>query len=339
MRVPGIEFAGSRRWALSTGGLLGLSCLAGTVRGADAGLAVRLAMSLAGMNNPRLSAIPIGTLIKDKPPKGWSHLVLKSIPRLASGDRDSLPESANKTATLFRMVIVANVRPTNLDEQEFRLERVGIGLCVPRDEDQDIVVSADRLDALGVHLSTVERLVLDSAEAELAEGRIIARTATFALFRTPTTLVVAGKHRRVSLYYAFCVDRKKGTLDVGVWAMRPENEPQLPPSAMVKLSEEVVFDCGLDVQAKRILGAVPYSWSFAMQNLPPGRSFRIPGPLGEKIAATAKHPDRENHAELEQALLEIMREPAARGAADASEPVNRAVYRQTTPPPGYRDDH
>ncbi|HKI21518.1 MAG TPA: hypothetical protein VKA15_26725, partial [Isosphaeraceae bacterium] len=102
-------------------------------------------------------------------------------------------------ATFFRTAIVADIQPADPDEKNFVLAQVGVGICVPQDEIHDVVVSSDRLDALGLHLSTVERLVLDAAEAELAEGRIIARTPTFALFRTPGTLVVAGKHRKIAL--------------------------------------------------------------------------------------------------------------------------------------------
>ncbi len=328
MRIHGQGIAEARPWAIVAFSLSMLVVLSVGVWGSDWGLAVRLAGSAVGTGQPRLIPLPVGLIIQDKAPKGWSHMVLKSVPRLESGDRDSLPASAAKTATMFRMVILADVKPTDVDEQDWVLDRVGLGICVPRDEDQDIVVSSDRVDALGVRLSTVERLVLDSAEAELAEGRIIARTPTFALFRSPSNLVVGDKHRRVAMYYAFCVEPKKGDLKVAVWAMRPETEPQQPPVALVHLGKPPVYDCGLDVQAKRVLGMVPYSWSFAMRALPPGRSLRIPPALGDQIASTARHPRKETTEQIEQGLLDLLTVPV--------EPVTRATFRQTTPPPGYQ---
>ena len=39
----------------------------------------------------KLISIAPGTEIANQPPKGWSHLVIKSIPRLASGDLETLP--------------------------------------------------------------------------------------------------------------------------------------------------------------------------------------------------------------------------------------------------------
>src|SRR5437764_1360387 len=64
-----------------------------------------LAAQAVGWSQPRLVLLSAATRVGDSPPTGWSHLVIKSIPRLASGDRDSLPSSASKTATVFRTVV------------------------------------------------------------------------------------------------------------------------------------------------------------------------------------------------------------------------------------------
>jgi hypothetical protein len=269
-------------------------------------------------NQPRLVYLQPGMRISNKAPKDWSHLVLKSLPRLASGDRSGLPAGVSKMATFFRTVILADIQPSNTDDKDFVLTQVGVGVCAPQDEVHDVVVSSDRLDALGLHLSTVERLVLDAAEAELAEGRIIARTSTFALFRTPATLVVSGKHRKIALYYAFCVKGSTGKLYSAVWAMRPDGEPQLPPSAMVKLADKAIFDCELDVKAKRTLGVFPLSWSFAMRSLPPGVSIRVPAELGDLIVTTAKHPADGDPAELEHSLAKLLYNESDRAKGKAA---------------------
>ena len=176
-------------------------------------------------SQPRLVQLTAATRVGNTAPEGWTHLVIRSVPRLASGDWQDLPRVANKTATMFRTVILADVQPLGLDK-EFILSRVGIAMCVPAPDGKgdDIVVSSDRLQALSMKLSTVEQMVLDAAEAELAESRIIAFTLTFALLRSPVTLVVGGKHQKVDLYYAFCVDPTTGRLRVGVWSMWPGGE-------------------------------------------------------------------------------------------------------------------
>jgi hypothetical protein len=259
-------------------------------------------------SQPRLVQLTAATRIGDTAPEGWTHLVSKSTPHLASGDRDSLPSMAGKTASTFRTAILADVQPLGL-EKEFILARVGLAMCVPaRDgKDEDIVVSSDRLEALGMRLSTVEEMVLGAAESELAEARIVAFTSTFALLRAPGMLVVGEKHCKVDMYYAFCVEPTTGRLRVGVWAMWPQGK-QPPPPSVVLLSPNTVFQCAVDVQARRVLGTVPYSWSFAMQKLPPGKPIPIKGdkPLGDRIVAVTNHPKDVDSGELERMLRKIL---------------------------------
>src|SRR5262249_9634639 len=143
--------------------------------------------------------------------------------------------------------------------------------------------------------------------AEMAEGRIIARTPTFALFRSPATVVAPGnEHRKVNLYYAFCVDRTTGRLEVAVWTMSLEPKNVKAPSALVRLGTNPHFDCQLDVRAKRILGTVPYSWSFALRTLPPGRTVRVAPELGEMIATIGRHPAEGDPEGLERTLMTTM---------------------------------
>jgi hypothetical protein len=280
----------------------------GRCEGSQIGTAVLIAQALVG-NQPRLVILSAGTRLGDTPPEGWTHSVLKSIPDLKSGDLDTLPTTATKTATMFRTAILADVQGLGLDKQ-FILARVGIGMCIPgRDgPKEDIVVSSDRLQSLSLKLSTVEQIVLDAAESELADARITARTSTFALLRAPATMVVHGKHKKVDLYYAFCVDPSTGRLRVGVWSMWPANN-LIPPSLVFDLAPKTNFDCELDVQAKRLFGTVPYSWSFAMKKLPPGREIKVDKPLGEKLVAVANRPVSVDPEELEKMLRKMLFAP------------------------------
>ncbi|HZW32627.1 MAG TPA: hypothetical protein VFF52_18075 [Isosphaeraceae bacterium] len=316
----------SLRWGL---GLAIVVAVVGRCEGSELGTAA-LAAQAVGWSQPRLVLLPAATRVGDSAPEGWSHLVMKSIPRLVSGDRDTLPASASKTASLFRTVMLADVQPVGLDK-EYILSRIGIGMCVPaRDgKDEDIVVASDRLQSLSIRLSTIEQLVLDIAEGELAEARIVARTPTFALLRTPAMLVVAGKHRKVDLYYAFCVDRATGRLHVGVWSMWPGTNPQSPPPALIELAPRTRFDCAVDVHAKRLLGTIPLTWSFAMRKLPPGRPVDVPATLGQPIVTVARHPAEVDAAELERMLRQAL-SPTPDSAA-------KRVGYQTLPPPAYRE--
>lgn len=270
---------------------------------------VLLAMQAVG-SQPRLVQLAPAMRIRDKAPEGWTHLVIKSIPGLESGDLDTLPDFATKTATMFHTTMVADVQPMGLDRQ-FVLTRVGLGICVPaRDGSKDdVVVTSDRMEAMSIKLSTVEQMVLEAAEAELAESRIIAFTSTFALLRSPSMLLVQGKHRKVDLYYAFCVDSTTGKLRVGAWSMWPGDVSQPPPPFIIQVAPRTIYKCAVDVQAKKILfGTVPYSWTFAMRKLPPGESLTIKGDkaLGEEIVTIARHPNQVATAAFEKKLRKVL---------------------------------
>ncbi len=307
--------------------MIGLVGWPGTSRASSPGLVLLAAQAMG--SQPRLVQLTAATRIGDAAPEGWTHLVIKSVPRLASGDWKDLPQVAHKTATMFRTVLLADVQPLGLDKQ-FILSRVGLAMCVPaRDgRNDDVVVASDRVEALGMRLSTVEQMVLDAAEAELAESRIVAFTSSFALLRSPATLVVGGKHHKVDLYYAFCVEPTTGKLRVGAWSMWPGDRPQPPPPFVIDVAPKTKFDCAIDVQAKKVLGVVPFSYSFAMQKLPDGHEIPIKGnkPLCEKIVAIAKHPSDVRSDEFERMLRKVLFAPRADAAGKT---VNASTRRRT----------
>ncbi len=281
---------------------------ASEITGSDTGIS-RIAAASVGRMHTKLVFLPPGTLIGDKPPEEWSHLVLKSLPRLASGDKDSLPGDSAKTAAYFRTVILANVKPVDVDEKEFELTKIGVGICVPqKGQDKDVVVAAGRLDALGLgNMSWIRKMTLDSMEAELVKGRIIAATPTFALFRSPATVLAAGdEHREVNLNYAFCVERGTGKLQVGLWTSALEAKASRPPQRMVRLQLDPIFDCKIDVREKKVLGVKIPMWSFAMSQLPPGAPVLVPRALGDQIVTMSRNPNDGDPEALEQALGKIL---------------------------------
>jgi hypothetical protein len=335
-----------RRQVVVSALLMPISVASGAIqRAMGAGQDVALlAAHAVGFGQPALVFLKPGTRVGEKPPEEWTHMVLKSVPRLATGDRGTLPKGSAETATMFRTALLADVKPVDTQETEFELVRIGLGVCVPvpHEEDNDMVVTAGALEALGLRFSMVERAVLDAAEAEMAEGRIIARTPTFALFRSPVMLIMDGEHKKARIYYAFCVDRNTGRLRVAAWTMRPDQKPAQAPATLVKLESDGAFDCQIDVRAKRILGTVPYSWSFAMRTLPPGRALRVPAAVGQHIVSvtSVRKPAGEMVDELERLLMETL---AAVPDAVTDKAVRKTVapaadhtIRQTASPPPYR---
>jgi hypothetical protein len=261
---------------------------------------------MAAARDPRtrladLVLLAPGTQVEETPPPGWTHLIIKSIPRLASGDLDTLPGMASSTASLFRTVVLAEVRPVDVGpERRFVLRRVGLGMCLPV-RGHDTVVMRGSLAAQGIELGMVARTVLDRAEQELRRGRLVARTPTFALFSAPAMMRVGTTHREVLLRYALLVEPTTGALQTLVWAIAPEPAQRTAVRTMVLLAPSLIFDCGLDVLAQRLLGALPVNWSFAMRALPTGQ----PRPLTPELQAWTVR-DVRTPAEAEQ-LEEVIR--------------------------------
>ncbi len=230
-----------------------------------------------GPDRVALERIVPGTPIANRPPRSWSHLVLESLPRLASGDLATLPRSAARTAGMFRTVILADVGLSTADARRFVLRKIGVGLCVPDHRGRDVVVTSERVEGLNLELGVVDKIVLKAAEAELARGRIVASTPTFALYRAPAAMAIGDAHHEMLLSYAFLVAPDSGALKTLVWAQDTSTGDAPPPRVLVQLPPHLVFDCLIDVKARRLLGAVPVSWSFAMSGLPPGRELDLAG--------------------------------------------------------------
>jgi hypothetical protein len=314
--------------------LLGVPGAASETAGPSSG-AVTIATLAVGSMRTKLVHLQPGLLIGDKPPEGWTHIVVKSLPRLASGDKDSLPKEAAKTAAYFRTVILANVKPVDVDEKDFELTQVGIGICVPqKGQKEDIVIGASRLEALGLHLGWIEKMTLDAMEKEMAKGRIIAQTPTFALLRSPATVVAAGnEHREVNLNYAFCVERTTGKLQVGLWTSALEPRETRAPQRLVRLKSKQVFDCKMDVQATKVLGvAVPGTWSFAMSVLPAGEPVAVPKDLGELIVKASRRPIDAEADLLEEALDQVLVTTVVEPEEKVAVP-DKSVRRTAIPPP------
>lgn len=256
------------------------------------------------VNAPAFYLIRPGTLVVNGPPQAWSHLVAKAHSKLASGEVDTLPNWAAQTAASIRTVILADVGRASGDEGQFALRKVGVGLCMPNRQGKDIVVSAGKAADLGFDLGTFEKIVVESAEAEIAKGRLIVATPTFGVYRSPTTMLIGEEHRSVELYYGFLVNADTGDLKIVVWA-REENPKNLPTvSRLVELRPNLVYECPINVKANRLLGTIPVTWSFAMQDLLPGR-IRIVSPqlaaMMDEVATGQPNPTI-----LEKGLMECL---------------------------------
>lgn len=275
----------------------GISCIALALGGGAEACAAAEPGEKPGL--PQLYQIAPGTAVEGKLPKGWTHRIVRSQPRLASGDLESLPDSARATATLVRTTVLADVERRG---GSYELERVGVGNAVPVG-DRELVVTLDGPQEAWDQLGVVDRVVVRVAQGKLDEGRLIARTPTFALLRTPSVMTIGGKHEDVDLHYAMLVDPKTGGIATLSWAT-PVGSGAIP-DRVVALPPDPIFDVALDVRTTRALGPVPLAWSFAMNALPPGQPIQVPNATARLIAGAGT--DEVPPAALERALKALIK--------------------------------
>ncbi len=255
---------------------------------------------------PRLIHLEPGSrLVGKSAPQGWSHVVLKSIPMLASGDLDTVSGQAFETARRIRPLILADVRRAEPElGSVYYLARVGVGLCSPgKDADSDRVISPTSVEGTAGSWTAKQRLILTALAFEVSRTRLSAATSTFALLRSPSIFLVEGSHRTTESCYAVLVDPSSGNLRVVVWDDDLRRGTGMPMELSARLLTSHIFDCPQDVHATKVLGT-PVAWSFAIRELPPGIDVRLPSPLVSLLQADAQ--GSADAAALEQAFLELI---------------------------------
>jgi len=264
---------------------------------------------------PRLVLLDPGTPVAGAIPEGWTSRVIRSVPRLASGELSSLPGSAKTAAGLPRTVILARVsRATAVgggedESRPYRLDAVGVGNAVPF-EGREVVVTPDGPPEVRAALTTVQRLIVGAADNELRRGVIAAGTPTFALFRTPARQVIGGQHVAVVLSYALLVDPEAGTVRTLAWSVPAGTTT--PPGRIVELGPDALSDCAVDVRVKTRVGPIPVAWSVAMLAPPEGRPVEVPADSEAARAIEATAQGRDDPALLERALRGLLGTGAAR---------------------------
>ena len=232
--------------------------------------------------------LPSGTRFEDdRPPQGWSHVVFKSTPNLASGDLQTLSKEAFATAKRIRLTILADVeRPAGVGPH--RLARVGVGLAAPRPPKEgtagagDVIVTASDVGSESGDWSTKERIILAAGSRELGKATLAAATPTFALLKTPTTYLVGREHQTLDVCYAILVDPESGALRL--FACKPGSAGE--PAIVRELAAPAIVDGPLHVKARTLAG-IPIAWSFAMADLPPGSDCEIPDDLLRVLSGEA----------------------------------------------------
>lgn len=257
----------------------------------------------------RLAQIPPGLVIGKEAPKGWSHLILKSYSRPGAGDVKQLTPTADRLARLLFTAIVADVK-SEIHESKgkrYKLAKVAVGLG-KRIGGKDTVITPDTQRQLGADLGLLARVVLRKSQEKLGETAVVARSATFLVFDSPSFLVVDNKHKSIVLRYAILVEEKSGRLDALVWPVARDADGKYGETlgAIQWLPPSLADDCVLHIDGDEFSLGQPTEKAFAMTEPPKGRKEI---PIGDDLKPLAARPrfTSATAAELESRLREAIK--------------------------------
>lgn len=236
----------------------------------------------------RLAQIPPGTVIGKEAPNGWSNLIIKSYSRPDAGDVEDLSPLADRLARLLFTAILADVRPdkNDSDGKRYKLEKIAVGLGT-RIRQEDTVITPDTQQRLGADLGLLARVVLRKAQEKLSDISVVARSATFLVFDSPSFMVVHNKHKPVILRYAALVEARNGRLNTLVWALgRDEDGKYTEPIGEIEwLPANLTGICILHVDGHEFSLGQPSERAFAITAPPKGqKEIKISDNLNPLIA-------------------------------------------------------
>lgn len=253
-----------------------------------------------------MPTIADGVRFSDGPPEGWSHMILFVEGRIASGDVSAASSRVRDYASLFNLVILADVAQDA--EGIYRLQKAGMGFTT-KVNGHNTVVTADTANGHGANLGFVARQVLEANEESLKDIKVVVRSRNHLLFDAPTIMLYEGEHEPMMVRYLIWASPKTGRVSSFVWLLEntSEEEAYRPvEDAIQMLPENMREDRVLNVKGDRFLFGIPAKDAFALVRIPQGRAIRYTERLS-KMAGLRNY-DAGQFTELLQALTAAVNE-------------------------------
>ena len=163
-----------------------------------------------------IAVIPAGTVIGDRAPEGWTHLLVKSYPKAREGDLDKMSTSMRELSELLLSSMLARVEVEPGARPRHRLVEVATGVGT-KIKGQDVIISKDTANQLGANLGFLGPWALDKAYGRVEAAKIVLRSETLAVYDAPMLMLRDGKHAPVMLRYVFLLDPATGRLESLQW--------------------------------------------------------------------------------------------------------------------------
>jgi hypothetical protein len=249
-----------------------------------------------------------GTVVDRSAPAGWSHLVIKSLPRVRPGEESKVPplvrsETIRKVRWLFT-AFTADVRSeTRVNETQYHLRAIGLGMGTSV-SGRDTIITPETASEHGVELDWITKEILKKGYETQRLAMVVVHGPTFGVVDTPVWYRWGEKNHLVRFRYALLVDAPTGRLDVLAWLLDPDGG--CGDSGAVLLNPNQIDEAELipDPKGFDLLGIASDS-AFGVDRLPPHRArVLLPTELRTLAAATKLTPD--DARALETALRRLL---------------------------------
>jgi len=221
----------------------------------------------------KIELIPPGTIIAEQAPEPWTHLIVKSQPRVTAGDLGKISKTQVRLAGMFFMATLARVERVNEGGNvSFRLGRLASGLGT-NVNGRDTIVSPDTTGRLGANVGFLGGILLDEMYDKQRSVEIVLRSETSAVYDTPIVIRVGNKNRTLVLRYGVLVDPQSGQLDTLAWLIDVDDSGRYLGLSgnMQWLAPNKVMTCDLYVDKSEYTFGIPSDNAFACMKIPQGR--------------------------------------------------------------------
>lgn len=250
-----------------------------------------------------LGSIPPGTVVESSPPPGWSHLVIKSLPRVREDQKAGLSSLLIGNASWMFSTFLADVQKETIgDRARYRFNKAALGLGA-KAKGRDTVLTAETGRKLGGDLGLFGGEILAKGYEVQHKAILVLSGPSMALIDTPVWFRCGEDNRLVRYRYALLVDQSTGALDVLLWRLGVDGQCADLQTA-VRLAPNTIDPAELVVDRKKINGlGIPSDDAFAVAKLPPGRPVPLPEDL-RKLAAQTRFTAEDAHS-LDTALRKL----------------------------------
>ncbi len=242
-----------------------------------------------------------GTVVGTTAPPGWSHLVIKSLPRVRADSRAGLPDITVEKAGWMFTAFLADV--AREPDGTFSLKRLGLGLGA-KGVNGDTVVTSETTRKNGVSPGPFGGLILDKGYAVQRKAVVPLWSAGFGLLDTPVWFKCGDTNRLVRYRYALLADRKTGTLDVLMWSLGADGPGCSALADVVRIAPNTIDPAELVVDRRKVNAiGLPSDDAFAVEQLPPGARRPLPDDFRQLAGTTRFTPESARDLESRLRLL------------------------------------